>query len=289
MTRTDFSNGNAPLRIGIQPFLQMKPLVWSLKKLAPELDVSEATPRELSTLLVNDQLDCALIPLVTVLRHPELSVIPGITISSFGPAQTTLIFSKVAPADIKTILVDQSSINSIALVRALFRIRWSMQPLEVLSSHPISPDYPFYESDYDAFLIIGDEALKVKTEFSRVVDLGEQWEQWTHTPLVHAVWAVRQGLLGPPLDRLLLQTKRQGLGTMAEIARYGNKKLGLDENLCLNLLKNTSYDLTKTHIKGIERLHYYMDAVKICRASLNMKFYHGDHILIHKIDKKESA
>lgn len=288
MSRTDLFIGDVPLRIGIQPFLHIKPLVWSLKKLAPELDISEATPRELSTLLVNDQLDCALIPLVTVLRHPELSVIPGITVSSFGPARTSMIFSKVAPTDIKTILVDQSSINSIALIRALFRIRWSMQPLEVLSSHPLSPDYPFYESDYDAFHIIGDQALKVTTEFPREIDLGEQWEQWTHTPLVHAVWAVRKGLLGPPLNRLLLQAKLQGLGAMEEIVRFGHKELGFNEDICVDILKKTSYDLTKTHIQGIERFHFYMSAVKICQSSLNMKFYHGDHILIHKIDKQES-
>jgi predicted solute-binding protein len=288
MSRKDFFVGNVPIRIGIQPFLYVKPLVWFLKKLAPELDVSEAMPRELASLLVNEQLDCALIPLVTVLRHPELSVIPGITVSTFGSSRTSLIFSKVAPADIKTILVDQSSINSIALIRALFRIRWSMQPLEVLSSHPLSPDYPFFESDYDAFHIIGDQALKVTSKFPRVIDLGEQWEQWTHTPLVHTVWAVRQGLLGPPLDRLLLQVKLQGLGALEEIIRYGHKELGLVESVCTDILKKTSYDLTKTHMQGIERFHFYMEAVKICKPSLNMNFYHGDRILTHLIDKQDS-
>ncbi|MBN1902300.1 hypothetical protein JW926_13325 [Candidatus Sumerlaeota bacterium] len=288
MTSKDFHIGNVPLRIGVQPFFHIKPLVWFLKRLAPELDISEAFPRELSSLLVNEQLDCALIPFVTVLRHPELSVIPGITVSTFGSSGISTVFSKVAPADIKTILVDQSSINSIALIRALFRIRWSMQPLEVLSSHPLSPDYPFFESDYDAFHILGDQALKVTAQFPRIIDLGENWEQWTHTPLVHAVWAVRKGLLGPPLNRLLLQAKIQGLGATEEIVQEGRKQLDLSPDICRDILKKTSYDLTKTHILGMERFHFYMEAVKICPSSLNLNFYHGDHILSHRIEKNVS-
>jgi len=279
------------LRVGIQPYLITKPLVWALKSLAPELQLFSGTPRELSTLLVRGELDAALIPLVTVLRNPDLSILSGISVSTSGKAHTSLLFSRVAPADIKTILVDQSSINSVALLRVMFRIRWSMQPVEVLSSRPIMPDYAFDQDDYDAYLVIGDAALKIDASFARVIDLGEQWEEWVRQPLVHAVWAVRGDLLGPPLHNLFLEAKKAGLKALEEIARLGAQNLGMDAKRCLEILQATNYDLGLLQIKGVERFYYYLEALRICRPGARLRFYHGDRFKIHSLDqaRMESA
>jgi len=64
--------------------------------------------------------------------------------------------------------------------------------------------------------------------------------------------------------------------------------LGMEKEQCRQLLKNTSYDLKKHHVKGIERFHYYMEAVKICKPQLTLKFYHGDHVKVHNLIKEEN-
>jgi predicted solute-binding protein len=271
--------------VGIQPYLTTKPLVWALKSLAPEIQLCAGTPREISTLLVRGELDVALIPLVTVLRNPDLCILPGISVSTSGKAHTSLLFSRVAPADIKTILVDQSSINSVALLRVLFRIRLSMQPVEVLSSNPITSDYSFDQEDYDAYLVIGDAALKIAHSFAKVIDLGEQWEEWVRQPMVHAVWAVRGNLLGPPLHTLFLEAKKAGLKVLEEIARLGAKNLGMDVKKCLEILQGMNYDLGLLQIKGVGRFYYYLEALRICRPQTRLRFYHGDHVKIHSLDQ----
>ncbi len=274
------------LRVGAPPYVNAKPLVWALPALAPDVQLTYATPRELSGLLVDGKLDVALIPLLTVLRKTSLSILPGVSLASEGVVKNSILYSKVAPSDIKTILIDRSSITSIALLRALFRIKLSMQPVEVLSSNPITPEYPFGETEYDAFLIIGDNALKVSTDFAYKIDLGEQWEQWTHLPFVFFLWAVRGEIEGPALEELFLQAKQEGLEALEEIARVESERLGLDERTCLDCLNATRYDLEERHFKGIERFQYYVEELKICEPYIELKLYHADYAEIYPLGKK---
>ena len=274
------------LRVGIQTSLNTKPLYWRLKEIAPDMELKEGTPRDLSNLLTKGELDVALVPLLTILRNPDLSIIPKISVTSRGLARNSILFSKVAPADIKTVLVDRSSVDSIALLRALFNIRWSAQPVEVLSSKPLMPDYPFMSMSYDAFLMIGDSAMQVRTEFPYKIDLGEQWQQWTNLPFVFSVWGVKAGLEGPALEELFLQAKEEGIGVISEIVKKEHGRLGLNEHACLDILYSTIYDLGEEELKGIERFHFFMEELRICEPYIELKFYGGDQFQIHPIGKK---
>jgi chorismate dehydratase len=277
---------NPMLRVGVLPYINAKPLYWTLLNIDPDIQISQGTPRELSTALVNGKLDVAMIPLLTVLRNPGLSIIPNISISTFGAALNSFVYSKVAAADIKSILVDRSSVTSVAMLRALFRIRWSMQPVEVLSSTPMLHDYPFHEKDYDAYLIIGDESMKVKEEFPYILDLGDKWEEWTHLTSIFSVWAVRENLSGPALDEMFLHVKEEGLHSMEEIAEKESAKIGLNTEKCLQILLNTIYDLGEKELKGLNRFHYYMNSLKICDQDIDLLFYQGEHFDTRRLGKK---
>ena len=277
MKTADEPLGDPIIRVGVQPYLTARPLVKKLDTLAPDIHIITDTPRQLTNLLSEGQLDVALIPLLTALRKPELAILPDISISTKGPDKHAVIFSKVAISDIKTILVDRSSINAIGILRALFRIRWSMQPVEVLSSKPIEPDYPFLERDYDAYMVIGDNVLKINTDFEYVVDIGEQWEQWTHLPLVHAVWGLKPGFKeGIALDELFLESKKLGLEQLDEIAAEASQETGIEKSACLDALKATCFDLGEAEFKGIERFHYFLQELKICEPSVELNIYKDD-------------
>ena len=250
------------------------------------MELKEGTPRDLANLLTKGELDVALVPLLTILRNPSISVIPKISVTSRGLARNSILFSKVAPADIKSVLVDGSSPGAIALLRALFNIRWRTQPMEVLSSKPLMPDYPFMSMTYDAFLVNGDSAMQVRTEFPYKIDLGEQWQQWTNLPFVFSVWGVKAGLEGPALEELFLQAKKEGVGVISEIAKKEHKRLGLNERACLDKLYSTVYDLGEEELKGIERFHFFMKELRICEPYMELKFYGDDQFQIHPIGNK---
>jgi len=269
---------NHILKMLVPPYLTIKPLIWTLGELAPEIKITESIPREITGEIAKQRIDIALAPLLTVLRRPRLSIIPDISISTHGPSKNCILFSKTAPADIKTVLLDRSSINTIALLRAIFRIRWSMQPVEVLSAKPLTAEYPFHDMDYDAFLIIGDEAMRTSGDFEYILDMGEQWEQWTHLALVHMVWVVREGIMGPALDELLVQARDTGLLKRDEIAREFAGKIGIPEEESQELLKITHYELGEGEFGGIERFHAYMKDLKICPPEVELRIYRGDRI-----------
>ena len=60
-------------------------------------------------------------------------------------------------------------------------------------------------------LLIGDEALIRRNEFSKVIDLGQLWQQLTGLPFVFAVWQKTGALLDP--------TAMQKISEAAEIAQ----------------------------------------------------------------------
>lgn len=277
---------NPILRVGVQNCFNALPLTAKLKDIAPELEIREGTPRELSNLLVKGEADVALVPLLTVLRNPGISILPNISITCRGAAYNSIMFSKTAPADIKTVLVDRRSIISIALLRALFNIRWSMQPVEVLSSKPITTDYPFMTSDYDAFLVVGDTAMQIKDEFTSKVDLGEQWYAWTVESFTFSVWGVREGLEGPALDELFLHAKEEGLAVRDEIIQKESIRLQIPEEQCREILSKTIYDLGTEEMKGVEWFHFFMEELKICEPYVELKIYGSDQFQIFKLGKK---
>ena len=273
------------LRVSVPPYISIKPLVWALPEVAPEVQINESVPRDIARLIVEGEIDAGLLPLLTILRNPALSIIPDISVSHKGPAGNCILFSNVAPADIKTVLVDRSAIGAIALLRALFRIRWSMQPVEVISSGPLDSDYSFEDADYDAFLITGDEAMKTVSEkqFEHIIDLGEKWEEWTHLPFVFYVWAVAEDVRGPALEEMFMDAKLKGLERIEEIADYGAIHLEKEKQECLDYLKNTSYSLGEDEWKGIERFHYFMHELTICPEYVELLIYRGDHTDIRPV------
>ena len=274
---TEQSNDTPILRIGVQPYLQTRPLWNRISEIAPEIEIHKDTPRNLAAMLVEGKLDAALLPFLTTLRNPTISIVPGIGLCSKGAAQIAMIYSRTAPSDIKTILLDRSAISGVAMQRAMFRIRWSMQPVEVLSDQPLSDAYSFDNSPYDAFLVEGEAALKARHDFPVVLDLGKQWEQWTSVPFVWSVWGVREGLRGPALEALFHEASGAGLEALEETAREGAGETGLASEECLELLRGLRYEIGEDEKGGIKRFFYYMSELKICPHEVNIEYYHEDH------------
>ena len=77
----------------------------------------------------------------------------------------------------------------------------------------------------DAFLLIGDEALRQRRGvpgYPHLYDLGEEWHRWTGLPFVFARWVVRRDLNDDKvrwLEALLSRSIELGLGR-----RGGNRR-----------------------------------------------------------------
>src|SRR4029077_13630255 len=126
---------------------------------------------------------------------------------------------------------DISSRTSVCLLRILLRNRLKTEPV----LHVCSPDLPEMLQNNDAALVIGDVALKAKTEGLFVYDLAAEWRSQTGTSFVFAFWAVRTAA-GPCSNLPFKDSYEYGKTQLNQIAREQSHKLDLGEEEILNYL-----------------------------------------------------
>ncbi len=182
-------------RLGHIQFLNCLPLYYGLVKndVLLDVDLVQAAPRDLATMLLSGELDIAPIPSIEYARHAEEFVLlPDIAISSNGEVQSILLLSKepVEGLDSKTVALTDTSRTSQVLARILLARHWGVSP----SYAEMPPDLASMMRDADAALLIGDDALRAYWQQSDLLkyDLGAEWTTWTGLPMVYAVWAVRR-------------------------------------------------------------------------------------------------
>src|SRR5712692_5615527 len=117
-----------PIRIGAVHYLNTKPLIYDLEKLAPEAELVLDVPSRLADWLAEGRLDVALIPVIEYFRSGRYSIVPNIAIASRGPVLSVTLFSRVAWSGIRRIALDEGSRTSSALAQILLHKRYGIGP-----------------------------------------------------------------------------------------------------------------------------------------------------------------
>ena len=165
-------NRSARLRVGAVNYLNTKPLVYRLDRLAPQADVVFDLPSRLADRLAAGSLDVALIPSVEFFQNPDYRIVSDACIACRGPVLSVKLFSRVPAERIATLALDEGSRTSAALVRILLRERFGIEP----QLQPLPIGEGLESSDADAVLLIGDRAMHSPPgRFAEVWDLGDAW------------------------------------------------------------------------------------------------------------------
>jgi chorismate dehydratase len=243
----------ARVRIGAVNYLNTKPLIYNLERLAPKAWLSLDLPSRLADRLAEGKLDVALIPVIEYFRGDGYSIIPSIAIATRGPALSVTLFSRVPWAEIRRVALDEGSRTSSALTQILLRQRYGVLP----ELRPLPTDVAAENAEADAVLLIGDRAMKsCLPGFRFAYDLGQEWHDWTGLPFVYAVWAVRSGAKLDGVEKALQEAKRQGLAHVGEIAATEAPKLGLDAGFCRRYLETViQFRLGPQEIAGLQRFY----------------------------------
>jgi chorismate dehydratase len=269
------------IRIGAVSYLNTKPLIYDLEKLAPEAELILEPPSRLADHLAEGRLEVALIPIIEYFRSGEYTIVPNIAIASRGPVLSVTLFSRVAWTDIRRVALDEGSRTSAALAEILLRRKFGVCP-EVVPLPLVQggPDHTAESTDADAVLLIGDRAMRACLPgFAHAFDLGQEWHDWTSLPFVYAVWAVRPGIDLGDVEEALLEAKRRGCAKIGEIAQREAPLLGLDAGFCRRYLANIiHFDLGPREQAGLH--HYYMLACELglARRGVNLEFYGHAHL-----------
>jgi len=259
----------AAARVGHIEYLNCLPLYYGLesKGFLPKIKLINGKPTELSKMLLEGQLDIAPIPSIEYGRHfKKLKLLSDISISSDGEVKSILLVSKypIDMLDKKTICLTSASATSQVLLKLILSLKYHQKPGYVQSSD----SYDRALKDFDAALVIGDEALDLyyhKLKGIYKYDLGKEYKELTGEKMVFAVWAVRNEFAdkNPELTKALDQAFGHSIAyskkCLCEVAHYGAKRHLLDKDILKSYFDALRFDFNKEYQKGL--MCYYQKAV----------------------------
>jgi chorismate dehydratase len=230
------------MRIGVVNYLNSKPLVFGLDRLAPDARVAYDLPSRLSDSLAAGRVDVALIPSVELFRSGDYKIVSNACVACCGPVLSVKLHFRVPPTKVARVALDEGSRTSVALAKILLR--------ELAGARPHWESLPIGcgidSTDADAVLLIGDRAmLSSDDDFVKVWDLGQRWYEWTGLPFVFALWVARRDLDTADLAVVLTAARDLGAEHLDEIATNEAPLLGIGQALAARYLR--------------ENLHFAMD------------------------------
>lgn len=261
------------IRIGVVPYMNAKPLICGLEKQPDKIDLSYNVPSALPEMLENDELDVILMPSVNYFRGTGYEIISGSSISSNGPVESVKLFIRTPSVEkIKVVALDKDSLTSCVLTKIILWKKYSLKP-EFVTLDDKSKIYNEYA---DAFLIIGDNAMKIDDKDFLVLDLGLEWKELVGLPFVYAVWVTKEKSEFHGLGTILTDAKERGLKSLNEIANLESKRLKLGKEHCLKYLKESiKYDLGEQEIKGLKSFYNYAIEMGAANKGIKVEFYKG--------------
>jgi len=204
-----------------------------------------AYPMDCLELLLNKQVDCSLIPSITLCHHESLKLIPSSGISSRGSVGSVLLLSNKNMDQIRSIAVDGRSSTSVILLKILCREIFKINPT-FTTYHPkeekMSPEH-------DATLLIGDDALWLEKTHMNVWDLGKIWFEWTNLPFVFAIWATNQEDKVKMLYPILKQAMTQGVSQISKISKEFEDWQKIEHYLTHQI----QYEFNDEHYSSLEK------------------------------------
>jgi chorismate dehydratase len=237
------------MRVGAVNYLNTKPLIEGLTAFDARIELSLDLPSRIAQQMTAETLDVGLIPVVEYFRAKDYSFIPGISLASRGPVLSVTLFSRVPPAAIRSVALDEGSRTSAALTRILLATRFGVEPV----TRPLLINQPADDVNADAVLLIGDRAMTACLPgFAHTLDLGEEWTNLTGLPMVWALWAVRGGVELGDHEAAFCQAKALGLKSIGPIAAREALRLGFDAGYCRRYLGHIMrYDLGLDELAGM--------------------------------------
>jgi len=253
----------AALRLGEIPFANTWPLYRILRETTDCSNVEFVTgvPTILNEKLRQGELDVSPSSSVEYILNPDLyDYLPGISVSSSGPVQSILLFSRkpLEELDGSTVAFTDQSATSVLLTRVVLEHFHRKRPRYLVAKGP--PRAVLQGND--AYLLIGDDALcaALRPGPWRTYDLGSIWEQEIGLPFVYALWIARKQCFQDPglrhrleaLGEAFQRARESAAERFAELAAAAPQSSWYPSERLVNYWQTISYTLDEDHLRGMD-------------------------------------
>lgn len=158
--------------------------------MAESVELKIDFPSKIAAMLLEDEIDVGLVPVVILPEMKEHYIISDYCISCDGAVASVCVFSDVPLNKIEKILLDYQSRTSVEMLKILIKQYWKIDPV----LEETTGEYQSKISGTTAALIIGDRALEQRKISPYIYDLGLEWKKFTGLPFVFAAWVSNKKL-----------------------------------------------------------------------------------------------
>jgi aminodeoxyfutalosine synthase len=217
--------------VGKIPYLNSIPFYAHLA--VPETKILPVVPRRMGMLSAKGMMDAGLFSLMDYLAQEDRLEPVGFGLASRDQIKSVMLFSKEGWQGLegKRIGIMDDTATSVQLLRILLEKRYHVHAV-LDRLHGGVNDL----RDFDAVLLIGDEALTRNKcglpGFDLVYDLACEWYTWQKLPFVFAIWAVQRHLddgRKAALKNAIESALEAGESDFVSIAGAHGRRIGLTD------------------------------------------------------------
>ena len=209
------------------------------------MEIIEDYPAKIASMLLADQIDVGLVPVVIIPKLSEHYIISDYCIGAENAVGSVCLFSDVPLPEIQKVILDYQSRTSVALARILIAHYWKLS----VEFEEAGENFRDKIKGTTAAVVIGDRAFEQRKLSKYKYDLAETWIEFTGLPFVFAAWVANKKL---PEDfiRKFNDANKKGLENIETVVKE-NYSPYYDLQQYYN--ENISYELTADKKKGLER------------------------------------
>ena len=264
ITAPDAQNDPPMLKLGVVPYLNVRPLVWAFadaerptdvtsappRLVLPHAELFAAPPRALAGQLREGRFDAAIVPVFEFLSNPVYTLAAGAAIGCLGPVKSVVLFSETPLDAIRHVRLDTASLTSVHLLAVLA----AEMGLRMTMDDPVPDETkPARLGPGEARLMIGDPALARRGRHAFEFDLGELWADLTGgLPFVFASWCMPPATRHGPVAEILRRAKVAGVANLTAVAREAAVMFDTDADNALDYFTNhIRYDFGEPELAGL--------------------------------------
>lgn len=246
------------IRVGRIPYLNSEPFYYKLER--EDIELCHLVPTALGRAADQGEIDAGPVPLVDYFKlEDRFTQLGQFCIATIEKSRSILFYSKSPIESLKGAAVGVTSETSTSrrLLEVLLTYRFQVKP----------GSYVSLDDPNDAFLLIGDEALRQRhgvPSYPYLYDLGEEWYRWNGMPFVYALWVARRDMSPEKmsyLENVLYSCVDEGLDHMHVIGEMRpDVKMSVRE--IVQYFQGFRYWVGMGERKAIELFKEYLDSLR---------------------------
>ena len=212
--------------------------------------VIEASPKELAGMIEKREIDFAPVPSFYYIKNKDKLRSYDFCVASQNSVLSVVVISegKMLDDDNGCIAVTNQTVTSVNLLKIILR-EWELKNRVVLVNESKASELLKHCTHA---LVIGDEAIKARTTYRVVMDLGKKWRELTGYPMVFGISASQREKDMSEVNRTVMESVEWGKKNVNMIVAEAGKKFEMPVEFLHEYFKSLTYQMGAKEKRGLE-------------------------------------